>query len=323
MLKPATAERASRPKVAGPQERSAGSLLRARRKSYGLTQEDLATQVGCSVSHVKRVERGEANPSPRARALFAEVLFADPGELFADFPPPRAEREQTAIAERRAYVEKRRAEGATIPEISRELGLEHWATVGRDVQALGLETRMGPAPKYPPPPAGLVCGHCGKPLPYRSPSYGARPFCDSECFLAHVKTGEVVKCPGCGKKRYRPASHARKVQCVSCRMKGWSSAGRQRWGNRYAKAIAAARGKKVGRRLQDSDALRVAKAEQELLARGLDAAQVVDVLILNFRGRDAVWLPSGNRRVKRDVRYRAARQWVERRLRDGRPLLRA
>jgi hypothetical protein len=120
----------------------------------------------------------------------------------------------------------RYCEGATIPEISKETG-RSWSVVGRVVKALGISRPMGPPPKYPPPPTDLSCRHCGKPLPYRSPSYAARGqylnYCNRECFLAEVKTGVVNTCPMCGKKRYRGRAEARKKCC------GYQCAARWRW----------------------------------------------------------------------------------------------
>jgi hypothetical protein len=102
---------------------------------------------------------------------------------------------------------------------------------------------------------------------------------------------------------------------------GWPLAAVGRFFGPLATEIAGQRGKSVGRKVPSAEALLIAQKELELLKLGTDPEQIVDVLIVRFKGRDAVKFSSGERRPKRDVTYRAARAWVERRLRDGRPLL--
>jgi predicted ATPase/transcriptional regulator with XRE-family HTH domain len=51
-----------------------GQLLRQLRKDYGLTQEDLAEQVGCSIETISKIERGERRPSKQVAERIAQVL---------------------------------------------------------------------------------------------------------------------------------------------------------------------------------------------------------------------------------------------------------
>ena len=85
---------------------------------------------------------------------------------------------------------------------------------------------------------------------------------------------------------------------------------------REAAQRAAARGKKVGRKLNARQVERVNSRAEEI-RRALPEVtdeQLVDLLIDRFKGREALTLPDGTRRGRRDTTYRAARQWVERRL---------
>src|SRR5262249_62206681 len=118
MLKPAVTERASRSTVAGPHEHRAGSLLRARRKSYGVTQKKLAEQVGISWSHVKRIEAGRATPSSRVRAAIAEALCSDVLELFGDFPFARRQAQVLAL-----YRAGEFRNDFTMPALAAKLGV--------------------------------------------------------------------------------------------------------------------------------------------------------------------------------------------------------
>ena len=131
--------------------------------------------------------------------------------------PKVAKRTAVTDAER-ALIERRYREGATIPQISDEVG-RSWSVVGRHVKALGLSRPMGPPPKHPPPPTDATCRHCGGSITFSSPYYasGSRgQFCSRECFRAHVRTGAVVACPVCGKERYRAKCHLRKKCCDQC-----------------------------------------------------------------------------------------------------------
>jgi predicted ATPase/transcriptional regulator with XRE-family HTH domain len=51
-----------------------GQLLRQLRRDYGLTQEDLAEQVGCSIETISKIERGERRPSKQVAERIAQVL---------------------------------------------------------------------------------------------------------------------------------------------------------------------------------------------------------------------------------------------------------
>jgi len=184
-----------------------------------MTQERLAAKIHCSWSHVKRVERGVANPSAEMRAAFAAALDTDPVALFADFLPAREEREAATIGARRAQVDRLYSE-LTMPELADLLDVSI-GTVWRDVHALGREARPAHTrPKYAP--AGRLCQRCGKPLRFRHPSDHAnlRGLYHRDCY---EDGGVVNECPICGRERYRRRSHARKRCC------GYAHASLYRW----------------------------------------------------------------------------------------------
>lgn len=58
--------------------------VRRRRKAVGLTQEQLASLVGCSQATVFDVETGRAQPSLKLAIAFAEALDSTVDELFVD-----------------------------------------------------------------------------------------------------------------------------------------------------------------------------------------------------------------------------------------------
>ena len=51
-----------------------GTTIVSLRKEKGLTQEQLALECEISVSYLRRIEHGEANPTIHARWRLAEVL---------------------------------------------------------------------------------------------------------------------------------------------------------------------------------------------------------------------------------------------------------
>jgi transcriptional regulator with XRE-family HTH domain len=54
-----------------------GPWLKQLRTSRDLTQEELATQVGCAVETIRKLEAGVRRPSKEIAHRLAEVLFAD------------------------------------------------------------------------------------------------------------------------------------------------------------------------------------------------------------------------------------------------------
>ena len=53
---------------------SFGEWLKRQRKARGLTQEQLASQVNCSVSALRKIEAGERRASVQMIGLFAEAF---------------------------------------------------------------------------------------------------------------------------------------------------------------------------------------------------------------------------------------------------------
>jgi predicted ATPase/transcriptional regulator with XRE-family HTH domain len=127
--------------------RSFGEWLAARRKSQGLTREELARRVGCAPITVEKLERGERKPSaPLARLLFAalDVPTDEHNALI------RLARSEERTAEEGGGGGKRATGTGTAPLpspltaiLGRERELEEAATVlvGPEVRLLTL---MGP-----------------------------------------------------------------------------------------------------------------------------------------------------------------------------------
>lgn len=59
-----------------------GKSVQALRKEKGLTQEDLAEEVGVDRSYMGFIERGEKNPTLDKVMKIADALDVDAGELF-------------------------------------------------------------------------------------------------------------------------------------------------------------------------------------------------------------------------------------------------
>ena len=58
-----------------------GANVRCYRKLKGMTQEQLAHEVGMERSYISDLERGTRNPSVRALGRLAEALSVDPAAL--------------------------------------------------------------------------------------------------------------------------------------------------------------------------------------------------------------------------------------------------
>ena len=61
-----------------------GANVRRCRKLRGMTQEQLALEVGMERSYVSDLERGTRNPSVRALGRLAEALGVEPKELLEE-----------------------------------------------------------------------------------------------------------------------------------------------------------------------------------------------------------------------------------------------
>jgi transcriptional regulator with XRE-family HTH domain len=65
-----------------------GARLRDARKAAGLSQAELAEQVGLSVESVSRAERGSITPTVWTLVRFADVLRLDLAKLIRGAEPP-------------------------------------------------------------------------------------------------------------------------------------------------------------------------------------------------------------------------------------------
>lgn len=70
--------------------------LRECRERRGLTQESLAASAGCSVSHYKKLERGERQLTPKWLGKFSEILGITANDLLTSMS--RESRRQGALA---------------------------------------------------------------------------------------------------------------------------------------------------------------------------------------------------------------------------------
>src|SRR5271170_6951533 len=62
--------------------RSFGQVIRERRRTLDLTQEDLARRIETSVPYVGHLETGKRHPSEKLVVKLAAILRLDPRELF-------------------------------------------------------------------------------------------------------------------------------------------------------------------------------------------------------------------------------------------------
>jgi transcriptional regulator with XRE-family HTH domain len=69
---------------------SFGQTVRDRRRSLGLSQEQLADLAGLHRTYVGSIERGERNPSLLNIARLANALRVQPRDLVPDVPRGRA-----------------------------------------------------------------------------------------------------------------------------------------------------------------------------------------------------------------------------------------
>jgi transcriptional regulator with XRE-family HTH domain len=59
-----------------------GTVIRARRREIGLTQEELARRIRTSVPYIGHLETGKRHPSEKIVTRLAEVLGLNPRDLF-------------------------------------------------------------------------------------------------------------------------------------------------------------------------------------------------------------------------------------------------
>lgn len=65
-----------------------GVNVRRQRKLEGMTQEQLALEVGMERSYISDLERGQRNPTVRALGRLAEALKVQPHTLLMDDSQP-------------------------------------------------------------------------------------------------------------------------------------------------------------------------------------------------------------------------------------------
>lgn len=62
-------------------EQRLGGVIRLRRESLGLSQEDLALECGLHRTYISQLERGRKSPTLRTLVLIAKALGCEPAEL--------------------------------------------------------------------------------------------------------------------------------------------------------------------------------------------------------------------------------------------------
>jgi transcriptional regulator with XRE-family HTH domain len=75
-----------------------GSRINAARRDAGLTQAELAEEVGIDARSLQRIEGGRTTPSLRRLLAIADVLRVSPGALLDDVPAPRKRARNTTTA---------------------------------------------------------------------------------------------------------------------------------------------------------------------------------------------------------------------------------
>ena len=65
-------------------ENRIGAAIRAKRKVFGYSQEQLAEKVGKTPSFIGQIERGKAQPSVETLTLLTQTLAIDANEYFYD-----------------------------------------------------------------------------------------------------------------------------------------------------------------------------------------------------------------------------------------------
>ena len=68
-----------------------GTMIREKRNSQHLTQEELAEKVNLSTGMIGQIERGETMPSVESLDAIVQELGIDTRSLFGDIPPSNTE----------------------------------------------------------------------------------------------------------------------------------------------------------------------------------------------------------------------------------------
>ena len=111
---------------------SFGSWLRGRRKELGVTQEELAERIDCSLTTIQKIEAGGRRPSGQIAHLLAHyfrvpadeqeafVTFARTGRVATESPEPLASEGNSRAPWRGAYMHKTNLPAMLTPLIGRE-----------------------------------------------------------------------------------------------------------------------------------------------------------------------------------------------------------
>lgn len=85
-----------------------GTMIREKRNSQRLTQEELAEKVGLSTGMIGQIERGETMPSIESLDVIIKELGIDPRSLFGDTSPSNTELAELYMIASRMNPDQRR-----------------------------------------------------------------------------------------------------------------------------------------------------------------------------------------------------------------------
>src|SRR5687768_18416365 len=126
---------------------SFGSWLKVRRKELGVTQEELAERIDCSLATIQKIEAGGRRPSGQIAHLLADyfhvptdeqeafVTFARTGRVASGSPEPSPNEVDVHAPWRGAYKHKTNLPALLTPLIGRE-------SVEREIRELLLQPRL-------------------------------------------------------------------------------------------------------------------------------------------------------------------------------------
>src|SRR5215213_10305561 len=91
---------------------SFGYWIRRRRKALDLTQDELARQVGCALSTIRKIEADERRPSRQVAERMADLLELGPHNRAAFLKAARAEQSVDQLAAPTAQIDLLRPQNA-------------------------------------------------------------------------------------------------------------------------------------------------------------------------------------------------------------------